>query len=100
MEILELLFVLVQGCGCVLEVLAALGWAGAGGAGLQARKKLKERRAANVERAAKVQEGVPLSAQEQKEVPFVFDRTMVLFLALLALAVVLTGLAFWKWFGK
>jgi hypothetical protein len=97
MEILELIWVLVQGCGCFLDVLAFLGWVGAGGAGLQAGKKLKERRAAKVQNAAKVQDGVPLSAQEQKVVPLVYERTMWVFLSLLVLAVVLTGLALWKW---
>jgi hypothetical protein len=96
MELLEFIWLLVQGCGCFLDVLALLGWLSAGGAGLQARKKFNEHRAAATERATQDQEGVTVAEQE-RPAPVDYERSVWIFLALLVLAMILTVLAIWRW---
>jgi hypothetical protein len=46
MEILEILFALVQACGCVAEVMAVTSPVGAGISAVKVQKNRKERRAA------------------------------------------------------
>jgi hypothetical protein len=49
MELLEFLFALGQGCGCLLEVLALTDLAGAAASGVKARKNQKARKQARKE---------------------------------------------------
>jgi hypothetical protein len=80
-ELLELLFVLVQGCGCFLEVMALGTNVGAGVAGVKARRTGRLRR----------------EARERGEPAAPYNGWFWLFLGLLATGLVLIGLTVWKY---
>jgi hypothetical protein len=97
MEILELVFGLGEGCGCFLELLTLTADVGAGVAGMKARKKRKERRAAQ-EAGAAAEPAGPLAFPEGQTRPApAHDRSTGVFLVLLVLGLILTGLTLWKW---
>jgi hypothetical protein len=87
MELLELGWALVEGCGCLLEILALTTDVGAGVAGVRALRQRKERRAA----------GEPGAAGTGEEAGSGYERAMWVFLGLAALGAFLTGLVLWKW---
>lgn len=80
MEIFEVLWAIVQGCGCFLELFAASSSAAAGAAAYQANKDRKARKAAQAE-----------GTQPPSRL------ALWLFLAFLFLAVFSAGLIVWKW---
>jgi hypothetical protein len=80
-EILELLFVLVQGCGCFLEVMALGTNVGAGVAGVKARRAGQVRR----------------EARERGEPAAPHNGWFWVFLGLLGTGLVLIGLTVWKY---
>jgi hypothetical protein len=80
-EILELLFALVQGCGCFLEVMALGTNVGAGVAGVKARRTRKIRR----------------EARERGEPVAPHNGWFWAFLVLLAGGLVLLALTIWKY---
>jgi hypothetical protein len=80
-EIFELLFALVQGCGCFLEIMALGTNAGAGYAGVKARRTGQQRRA----------------ARERGEPDAPYNGWFWLFVLLLSLGLGLLGLTIWKY---
>jgi hypothetical protein len=80
-EILELLYALIQGCGCFLEVMALGTNVGAGAAGVRAYRTGKTRR----------------EARERGEPVAPHNGWLWAFLALLAAGTFLLGLTIWKY---
>jgi hypothetical protein len=84
MEIIELIGGLIEGCGCFLEVLTALNLVGAGVAGAQVQKKVKERK----------------ETRKRGETPRPWSEgdwiVMALFWGLVATGVVLLSLSLYK----
>ena len=97
MEILEIIFAVLEGCGCLLELFAAASTVSAGAAGVKVREKLKQRRAAKQQGTAKEQEGLAFPAKEPDKTTWSYERTMWLFLVLVVLATFLVGSTLWKW---
>ena len=97
MEFLEILWALADGSCCFLDIVT---WTGAGGAGVQARRKFKARKADIAQMAREREQGLPVTAQEQKDMQR-HERSMwiflILFIIALALAVTLTVLTLRKW---
>jgi hypothetical protein len=81
MEVLDLLFVLIQGCGCFLEFMAVGSNVGAGVAAVKVQKVRKARQV----------------ARAQGEPPPPDNRAVAALVALLFAAVFFTGLVLWKW---
>lgn len=82
MEILEIIWALIQGCGCLLDVFAATSAVGAGVAGVKANQERKSGKAAK--------------ARGEKSSQ---NKAAIWFVALLFIAFFLVGLMFFKYLG-